>query len=242
MRKLILAIIYFCAIGLLSAKAQNQYFQKGLSVNLGLAASESQFVPSIYVYKLHGLGQNKKFSLGYGLRFTSSFSTAKDYITAPAKLTSKMQGPQVLFSKTYEENLDTLTVGDGRFYALNATIHLNYSFSSKMAIEFNIDAIGFSFGPSRTATFQSNAEPATNGVYQAKPTKANVLLVSDNDIGTLNSELLVSYQISPKWGLKAGACFIFTELTANQKLAFDNDRFRNKALLPELVVSYRISP
>jgi hypothetical protein len=64
------------------------------------------------------------------------------------------------------------------------------------------------------------------------------LLTSDNDIGSLNSEILVKYWFNPKWALKAGASFSFTEYTTANKLYLENDRFRNKSLQAMVGISY----
>ena len=68
----------------------------------------------------------------------------------------------------------------------------------------------------------------------AHPTPFNVLLISDNDRGTLNSELYANYFLNEKWGLKLAGQFLFTEYTTQyeiQQYPEANDRFRNKSLL-----------
>jgi hypothetical protein len=67
-----------------------------------------------------------------------------------------------------------------------------------------------------------------------KPTAFNVLLISDNDHGTLNSELYAKYYFNEDWGIKIGAQFLFTEYTTDtevQQFPEPNDRFRNKSLM-----------
>ncbi len=68
----------------------------------------------------------------------------------------------------------------------NLSINLGYNITSKWYAGFNIDAIGVSFGSSRQGIYYSNATTGT--VANAKPTSLNILLVSDNDRGTINSE------------------------------------------------------
>ena len=75
-------------------------------------------------------------------------------------------------------------------------------------------------------------------MQEAKPTVFNLLLVSDSDKGSLNSELYVRYKINPKISLRGGFNFQFNEYTTLRKLTFENDRFRAKNLLPLLAVSY----
>lgn len=66
----------------------------------------------------------------------------------------------------------------------------------------------------------------------ARPTPLNILLVSDNDRGSLNSEFYARQDIGGGWGVKYALNFAFTEYTATQRLRKNNDRFRHKALLP----------
>ena len=123
--------------------------------------------------------------------------------------------------------------------SLNLFIDLSYTFNAKWRAGFNIDAIGFSFGSSRQANYINGS---TGKITQASPTPFNVLLVSDNDRGSLNSELYVNYFINATWGLKAGAQFLFTEYTTITKVQVypeENDRFRNKSLLFCLGVTRR---
>ena len=70
-------------------------------------------------------------------------------------------------------------------------------------------------------------------------TIGNVLLISDNDIGSLNSEFMISYKIRPKIKLKAGASFLFNEYTVENPVNYINtlgtqvnaDRYRTKLFM-----------
>ena len=78
----------------------------------------------------------------------------------------------------------------------------------------------------------------------AKPSAFNILLISDNDRGSLNSELYGKYYWNEKWGVKLAAQFLFTEYTADteiQQFPEPNDRFRNKSLLLALGVICKLN-
>ena len=78
-----------------------------------------------------------------------------------------------------------------------------------------------------------------NGSRQAaKPTILNVLLITDNDIGSLNSEVYVKYWFNKKWVKKAGISFYFTEHTSTTKLQLEDNRWRNKSLLGMIRITY----
>ncbi|MCU0422454.1 MAG: hypothetical protein MUC81_06545 [Bacteroidia bacterium] len=241
MKKIFLLIISLTII--FQSFAQSNYFTTNSFYDLSLSSSGSQHIGALSWHHLHKLGKKKKFSIGYGLRFTSAFGGKTDFITADAKLTSGKTGLGVLFSDNILANFDTLSFGSYQINAINASIYLNYAITSKLEIEFNIDAIGFTFGAERTADYNSSkrlSSPNTLTQQRAKPTAFNLLLTSDNDIGSLNSEILIKYWFKPNWGLKAGGSYLFTEYTTNNKLFLNNDRFRNKFFVPMIGLVYTV--
>ncbi len=196
-----------------------------------VAAGKSQGTVSIAYGYDWNFGARKRLVVGSGVRFTNYFGRNQNYVTAPAQLTSNRTGPLVFFAANVTENMDSLLVGAPRIAALNAFINLGYRFNEKLQLGFNIDAVGFSFGPTKTGTY-------INGMVEAKTTaqvtNGNVLLVSDNDRGSLNSELYVRYRLSNRWSLQSGAQFLFTEYTTAtkvQQFPQPNDRFRKKSLM-----------
>ncbi len=198
----------------------------GLGVNFG-----ESFMLAIDASKVYGVTKNKKFRIGYGIRYSGLFAKNQEFVTAPANITSGKTGFGVLFAENKPENFDTLRFADTQLNALNVAIYLQYAFNKKFDVGFNIDAIGFSFGEKQTGIFQANGLKTTQN---ASPTAFNLLLVSDNDLGSLNSEIYARYWLNEKWAIKAGLSFVFTEYKTDQKLTFDNNRFRNKALLFEI--------
>lgn len=214
-------------------------YKRNQTLDLSLSTAGNQSAGAFSWTKLHNVTKNKKFKIGYGVRLTSFIGKDLDYVTAPARLTSNQTGPQVLFSPIFEENYDTVRFSTIQLNALNLNVHLQYTFKSKFDVGFNIDAVGFTFGSKRTGKYFSKGSPENSTSQNASVTPLNLLLISDNDIGTLNSELYVRYWIHPKWAIKAGAAFLFTEYTTNNKLRLDNDRFRNKSLQAMIGVSFK---
>lgn len=206
--------------------------------DLALGANANQYCAALSWVKFHSITQKKRFKIGYGVRFTTQGGKDLYYVTAPAILTSKQTGPQVLFSETYQENIDTFFVSKSQNNLLNISINLQYTIKEKFDIGFNIDAVGFTFGGKTTGKYIAY-QSADNGTQQtASPTSLNLLLVSDNDIGALNSELYFRYWFNQKWAVKTGATFLFTEYTTNNKLRLDNDRWRNKALMGLVAITF----
>lgn len=196
-------------------------------------------VSGSYIYNWH-LGKKQKFSIGAGARFTSFFGSNQYYITAPAKITSGSTGPGVLFKENITANLDSLLVASPSMNALNLSINLGYQITPKLVAGFNIDAIGFSFGGEKAAKYV-NGTTVTNTT--AKPTAFNALLISDNDLGTLNSEIFATYKFNKQWAVKLGYQFLFTEYTTAtnvQLLPEPNDRFRLKSGALAIGIRYQL--
>ena len=165
-------------------------------VTIGIGTSQVTGSLS-YVYNWK-VGKRKKWELGLGARFISYFGSNLYFRTAPAKLTSGKTGPTVLFTKNIEENIDSVLFPKAQINSLNLTLNFGYNFSKKFSAGLTIDAIGFSFGKKQSGTYYGN-NFATGVPVTAKPTGFNLLLISDNDKGSLNSELFARY----KWNCES---------------------------------------
>ncbi|WP_428656950.1 hypothetical protein [Runella sp.] len=233
-------LILFTLTVVTGSHAQYVYPKKQANADVALSAIGG-FSGALSYQQLYGIGKVKRFKVGWGVRLTSFVGKNRDYTTAPARLTSGQVGPQVLFVENVLSNIDTLRLAHSQTNALNLVINLEYSFR-KLDVGFNIDAVGVTFGGEQTGTFiaKSTGSRFHNTQQSAKPTSFNLLLVSDNDLGSLNSELYARYWLTPKTAIRIGGSFQFTEYTASQKLTFENDRFRNKILMPFVAVSFRL--
>jgi hypothetical protein len=190
----------------------------------------------------------------YLIQFQHSIFTTRDFLKWSVRtqtkggdtnhgdgLTSGKTGPTVIFTENILENFDTLSMPKVQVNSLNAAIFLQYSIWPRLDVGFNIDVVGFSFGKEQTGLFtaaESDETSLNNTSQKGKPTPFNLLLTSDNDIGTLNSEFFLRYWVRQNWGVKLGYTFLFTEYTTNRELTYNNDRFRNKAGLLLLGVTY----
>jgi hypothetical protein len=203
---------------------------------VAVAGANGQFSSALSWSHLHGIGKKKqKLQLGYGLRFTSFIGANKFFTTAPSKYTSDVQGPGTIFSETINENIDTITTATALTFSLNLALYINYTLTPKIDVGCNIDVIGFSFGPSKSfnvisSVYDAGQEP----VQRASPTTFNLLLTSDNDIGSLNSEFYLRYKFNSKFSVRGGYAFLFSEYQTDEALSFDegrivNDRYRYKA-------------
>ena len=142
--------------------------------------------------------------------------------------------------------MDTVTFGKTAIFSPNLAINLGYRFNEKFSFMFDIDVIGFSFGGDQSGTWKPGKSSAlqlatpTAGNF-GSPTSPNILLVGDNDKGSLSSAFSLHYNINDKLGVKAGAGFMFTEYTTKNKLgAANNDRWRAKTLQVAAGVVYNL--
>jgi hypothetical protein len=223
------------------AFAQEQASRVSSAATFNIGAGSYRGSASIAYDRTWRLGKKKqRLGLGIGARFTSFVGTDLYYVTAPAKLTTESTSPLVIFQENVNENIDSLLVNSSQLNALNLFINIDYKVSDKIKLGFSIDAIGFSFGSEARGNFMSGQ---TGKNTTAKPTPFNILLISDNDKGSLNSDLYVDYLITNRWSVRAGAQFLFTEYTTKDKVQThpeENDRFRNKSLLGSIGVSLKL--
>jgi hypothetical protein len=177
---------------------------------------------------------NDKFHISPGVRLSIFSGNDLDYITAPAKYTKN------------DDQVDTLSFATPQSTFANLYVRLGYDITEKLSVSFDIDVVGVSFGSEQTYSdfrqgeaLSSAPQTALGHSEKGSPTTLNVLLVGDNDLGSLNSSLSVSYEITKRLGIDLGAGLVFTEYTIITGRGYDgNDRFRNKNMVGYLGVSY----
>lgn len=231
-------IVFFYKASLI---AQTWRMKTNSLIDLSGSVGKAQGTGAISFIHYRGVGKKKNFEIGAGIRFTSYFAESNYFISAPARITSGKTGPAVFFIENIKTNIDSLLVPSSQLNAVNLSANFGYHISQKFYAGFNIDVIGFSFGTKKNVNY-INGTIAVNST--AKPTAFNLLLISDNDIGTLNSEFFAVYKVNQKWSVKAGYQFLFTEYTTAtkvQQIPEPNDRFRNKVSAFLLGVRYQLN-
>jgi len=224
--------ILMCSVPIVLVAQENTEklsYKAGHVFDLAASMGQREVTAALSWNHLHGFGKSKqRFKVGYGLRYTLYYASRKFYTTAPSKYTSPVQSLGTIFSETLEGNIDTISVPNPQVNCLNLSIHLQYTILPKLDVGFNIDAVGFSFGVNKQGTVLSSVfDAGQSPVSDITPTTLNLLLTSDNDIGSLNSEFYVRYWLSNKIGLRAGYTFYFSEYTTAENLSFDNGRIEN---------------
>ncbi len=231
--KKILIVIALIALAINMATAQKKEkrpVEQFVDLTAGIGFSQGS-VAIAYIYNWK-LGKRKKWEAGFGARFTSYFASSQYFKTAPAKLTSGKTGPAVLFADDIIPNIDSVLFPKAQVNSLNLSLNFGYNFTPKFSLGLNIDAIGFSFGKRQNSLYYANNFAMAVAVT-AKPTAFNLLLISDNDKGSLNSEFFAKYKLNNGWGIKLAFVFLFAEYTTNTDVQTTpggdkNDRFRKK--------------
>lgn len=243
MKKIILYLFLSVLTFNISAQGLDKKYK---NVDLALSGRGSGFSPALSFSQLWGLGKSNRFKVGYVVRVTSYFGGAADFRTAPAKFTSGTSSFAALVADDIAANIDTFRVKSFQTNALNIGIVLQYAVSKKLEVGFNIDATGKTWGGTVTGDLIStkNKRKFKDGstTSPSNPETYNFLLVSDSDIGSLNSEIYARYWVTDKIGIRAGASFQFVELTTDKKVEINgrlNDTWRYKAVMPMVAVSYK---
>jgi opacity protein-like surface antigen len=210
-------IIFICA-----GKVSAQKTSSLADLNIGFSKNVTT-VSLGYIYNWH-LGKKHKFFIGTGARFNQFSGKKLNYTSAPAGLAG---------DKATE---DTVLLAKSSISSLNILVNLGYNITDKIQLGFDIDAAGFSFGGKQAIIFNGTLLPG-----ELKPSGGNILLVGNNDRGSLNSNFYARYKFNEHWGAKLSYQYYFSEYTASAKIQTapkQNDRFRYKSQGISIGVAY----
>jgi hypothetical protein len=228
-RSLGLTIVGLFFAGVLLAQRSTDFFD----LSIGTVSAQTS-VSGAYVHHWF-VSRNQRFEMGFGGRLTTYTGVNQYYTTAPASIITG----GAPFGTPVKANVDSLWT-TAHIFALNALISFGYHINDRFALGFNIDVVGYSFGGANSGTYV-NGSQVQNTIIN--PTPFNILLLGNNDRGSLNSEFYIKYKLSDQWYVKAGLQHLFTEYTATtkvQQLPEPNDRFRNTSSLPMIGISLKL--
>ena len=243
MKKVILYLFLSVITFNLSAQGLDKTYK---TFDLAVSGGNGSFSPAISFTQLWGLGKSNRFKVGYVVRITPHFGGETNFRTAPARFTSGSSSFSALFADDIVANIDTFSVKSFQTFAVNIGVVIQYAVSNKLEIGFNIDATGKTWGSTVTGNLisKTNKRKFQDGsiTSDANPETWNFLLVSDSDIGSLNSEIYARYWVTNKIGIRAGISYQFVELTTEKKVEIKgrlNDTWRYKNTMPMIAVSYK---
>ena len=192
----------------------------------GIGIGDKNYAPLLAAQHDWRLGKRKRIVVGTGLRFITFFGSSVTFTSAPADLASNTQ------------NGDSIFAPAPFIYSVNTMINLGFQVNPHLMVGFNIDLFGASFGPNGSPDFVSNG--ITTSV-KVNPTSLNILLVGDNDQGSLNSQFYGRYQFTDHFCTQLAFQFLFSRLTSETKIQTvpkSNDRFRAKSQQIYLGLNY----
>ncbi|MEY4540895.1 MAG: hypothetical protein RLZZ306_2652 [Bacteroidota bacterium] len=243
MKKVILYLFLSVFTFNISAQGLDKTYK---TFDLVIGTGKTGFSPALSFTQSWGLGKSNRFKVGYVVRVTPYFGGETDFRTAPARFTSGTSSFSALFADDIIANIDTFRVKSFQTFAVNIGVIIQYAISNKLEVGFNIDATGKTWGTTVTGDLisRTNKRKFQDGstTSAANPETWNFLLISDSDIGSLNSEIYARYWVTNKIGIRAGASFQFVELTTEKKVEINgrlNDTWRSKSLMPIVAVSYK---
>ncbi len=199
-----------------------------------VSVSSGQLYTAAVAYqRIYDVGLIGGLRLGWIARATHASKDNSVYETAPANIRrGKSDWLSGLTASEVSKNIDDLKVENTQATFAGIGYVLEYQATQSFCFGHSLDVFGFTYGPDSEATYTPNPERGSSTPVtrtRAKPTSRNILLLGDNDIGSLNSDFYVSYRITKDYSIRAGLAYTFVEYKTEQKFDFGNDRFRFKS-------------
>ncbi|MGF7215177.1 hypothetical protein GGR92_001317 [Spirosoma lacussanchae] len=225
--------------------------------DLGMAYSKDHYNPSLAYYQLINIGERKLFALGWTLRLGAFYGDNLNYYTAPARLTREKTGFEALGAPLVVRNVDTVRYDYITATSLNVGIRAQVNLG-RVTLGASADVLGLTLGRWRTGRYRSSTGQFTiqsasgsdsanvffqgaNTFQRSYPSRVNLRLLGDNDIGTLSTEVYARINVSQRLGVKLGYQWLTTEATVqNRDVIADNNRFRHRAGMPYLALTFPI--
>ena len=222
-RALLLALAVATGHG---ARAETGASRWSHTIDLAGGVGSSRYTGALSWNHLYGFF-DEHLRVGLGGRFASFLgSGAIPYTTADASLVRA-------------NKVNTLMVADPQTYSMNAQFVITARPLAGLELGFDIDLVGFSFGPSRTGAYAAT-DPQFAGVQAASVSGFNLLLGGKTDRGQLDSEFYVAWWFTQSWALRAGLSHFATGYTTDTKLDNGADRYRASQNLGFVALSWRL--
>lgn len=179
--KSLLLGVGFCLFAPLGGQAQGENF---VSLSYGYAPDPELHIASVDAYRVWPVGLKGRLMAGGGVRYNyqgGNSPVTLDLVEAEGQ-------PEVTVSGLVVHNL-----------ALFA--EASYRISDRLEGGFNIELVGVTLGPEQTVALEG--APRT-----VEPEPVALLLVGENDLGTLNSEFFAAYRVSERLWLRANLSYV----------------------------------
>lgn len=220
---LIITLSMFLAL-FLQAQDSNSESRLHHNIDLSIAAGVGSMGSLGYAHEW-GIGRNQAWRVSYGVRLSSYFGKNVNHFSAPPEFYND------------EATRDTVWVENPQMNNLALFIGAAYVIKERVEIGFNIDAVGYTFGGDKAATYIGNGNETTTTV---NPGSLTALLIGPNDIGMVRSDFYVGYKFSEQWKVKLGYNLTFTEYRTPTELQVGNTRYRGTGTMVLLGVTYTL--
>jgi hypothetical protein len=196
------------------------------TVDLATGLGSSRFTGAVSWNHFYGLF-DQRLHVGLGARFASFLGSGViPYTTADASLIRANE-------------VNTLSVEDPQAHSLNAQFLIRFRAVAGLELGFDIDLVGFAFGPSRSGSYAAT-DPRFAGAQRASVSGFDLLLGGKADRGQLDSEFYLAWWFTERWAVRAGLSHFASGYTTDTKLDNGADRYRASQNLGFLAVSWRL--
>jgi hypothetical protein len=172
---------------------------------------------SLMAGKNISFGKRNQWLIGGGLRFTSTFGSDKNYLSAEPDFYDN------------DDKTDTLLVKRPSQSNTALVFMFSYRMGNRLEFGMNIDLIGYTFGGTKDATHIGDGVEIET---ESMSNQLSILLGGANDRGMLKSEFFTAYHFNQKFMLRMGVSPHVNEYFTEKELQSGNKRFRNIDILP----------
>jgi len=188
--------------------------------------------------KYFSLSKKRKFFLGTGLSFTTTWSEKTDYLTASPSLNRGSKNKFAFLRPIKPAFTDTILAGKSLIPFACAFFAAQYRITPKIEVGASIDIIGVT-----SPVFKDVGVIATNVDSSAKEQRAitsflNIMMPGSLARGNLNYHVYGRYWFHHKWAVAAGVNYIYREYTLLNLEVNGGKRFRQTAITGFVGISW----
>lgn len=194
-------------------------------LDLAIGSNGDENMASLSYMHTWGVGKKKNFKLTYGLRFSTYGGSNIEFYSAPPEFYG------------IPEKTDTLTFATAGQSNIALFLGATYNIKQKLEIGFNIDGLGYTFGPNQAYVLSGDPSQV---LRTASPNQVSALLVGANDRGMIKAEFFVAYSLNPHWMVRLGVSNSFVEYKTEYEIQAGNTRFRGDPFMPMLGLRYKL--
>lgn len=224
-RLLSLTLLALCSTLVIFAQSEEKETEIPQYLDLAIGSNGNENMASLSYMHTWGVGKKKNLQLTYGLRFSTYRGKDIEFYSAPPEFYG------------IPEKTDTIIIAAASQSNIALFIGATYRIKNKLELGFNIDGLGYTFGPDRSYDLVGDMSQV---MRYASPNQISALLVGSNDIGMIKAEFFVAYSLNPHWMVRLGVSNSFVEYKTKGEIQAGNTRFRGDPFMPMLGLRYKL--